>query len=139
VRNTAKLQLPKSVERLMRDFWFVTQMGDPLEERLRQDQDRPAAIQSLLQTITSFREAALSKDPKYDHIEAADKEKVRLADLFRTPCLAEPSVFPVLSSCCDSFRAYCHGVQILSRQKKGTQWLKGGSRVTGRETMRVND
>jgi heat shock protein 4 len=54
----------------------LKKMGDPLEERLRQDQDRPAAIQSLLQTITSFREAALSKDPKYDHIEAADKEKV---------------------------------------------------------------
>jgi hypothetical protein len=104
----------------MQIFWFIMQMGDPLEERLRQDQDRPAAIQLLLQTITSFREAALSKDPKYDHIEAADKEKVRLADLSRAPCHAEPSVFPVLSSCCDSFPAYCHGVQVLSRTEEGT-------------------
>ena len=51
-------------------------MGDPVEERLRQDEERPAAAQALLATIGSYREAALSKDSKYDHIETGDKEKV---------------------------------------------------------------
>ncbi len=52
------------------------QLGDPLEQRQKEEELRGPAILELNYCINSFREAAQSKDAKYDHIHAADKEKV---------------------------------------------------------------
>jgi heat shock protein 4 len=54
----------------------LKKLGDPLETRQREEELRGPAIRDLTYCITSFREAAQSKDPKFDHIDAADKEKV---------------------------------------------------------------
>ncbi|KAH9331100.1 hypothetical protein KI387_003208 [Taxus chinensis] len=50
--------------------------GDPIEERYREDLDRGPAMSQLEYCLSSFRDAAFSKDPKFDHIDIADKQKV---------------------------------------------------------------
>jgi hypothetical protein len=57
-------------------LWVSVQLGDPLEQRQKEEELRGPAILELNYCINSFREAAQSKDAKYDHINAADKEKV---------------------------------------------------------------
>ena len=52
------------------------QLGDPLEARQREEELRGPATMELNYCINSFREAAQSKEVKYDHIDTADKEKV---------------------------------------------------------------
>lgn len=52
------------------------QQGDPIEERYKENLERGPVIDQLVYCINSYREAALSKDPKFDHIEIADKQKV---------------------------------------------------------------
>lgn len=52
------------------------QLGDPLESRQKEEELRGPAVMELTYCINSFREAAQSKDAKFDHIDAADKEKV---------------------------------------------------------------
>ena len=52
------------------------QQGAPIEERYKEWTERGPAIDQLIYCISSFREAALSKDPKFDHIDIADKQKV---------------------------------------------------------------
>jgi heat shock protein 4 len=54
----------------------LKKLGDPLEQRQKEEELRGPAILELNYCINSFREAAQSKDAKYDHIDAADKEKV---------------------------------------------------------------
>lgn len=54
----------------------LRKLGDPLEARQREEELRGPATRELSYCITSFREAAQSKDPKFDHIDAAEKEKV---------------------------------------------------------------
>ncbi|XP_078438693.1 heat shock 70 kDa protein 14-like [Wolffia australiana] len=54
----------------------LKKQGSPIEERYRESQDRGPAIDQLVYCINSYREAALSSDPKFDHIELADKQKV---------------------------------------------------------------
>eukprot|EP00245_Coleochaete_scutata_P016998 TRINITY_DN812_c0_g1_i1.p1 TRINITY_DN812_c0_g1~~TRINITY_DN812_c0_g1_i1.p1 ORF type:complete len:845 (+),score=229.45 TRINITY_DN812_c0_g1_i1:156-2690(+) len=54
----------------------LKKLGDPIELRQREDEVRSPAVETLLYCITSFRDAALSSDPKYEHIDSADKEKV---------------------------------------------------------------
>jgi heat shock protein 4 len=50
--------------------------GDPMEARQREEELRGPAMRELSYCISSFREAAQSKDPKFDHIDAGEKEKV---------------------------------------------------------------
>lgn len=54
----------------------LRKLGDPLEARQREEELRGPAMRELSYCISSFREAAQSKDPKFDHIDAGDKEKV---------------------------------------------------------------
>lgn len=54
----------------------LKKLGDPIEERFKEEEARGSCVEQLLYCINSFREAALSKDPKFDHIEPAEKEKV---------------------------------------------------------------
>ncbi|CAD5194191.1 unnamed protein product [Musa acuminata subsp. malaccensis] len=50
--------------------------GDPIEERYREWAERGPAIDQLVYCINSFREAALSSDPRFDHINITEKQKV---------------------------------------------------------------
>lgn len=52
------------------------QQGDPIEERYKEWTERGPASDQLTYCINSYREAALSKDTKFDHIDIADKQKV---------------------------------------------------------------
>lgn len=52
------------------------QQGDPIEERYKEFTDRSSVIDQLAYCINSYREAALSSDPKFDHIDIAEKQKV---------------------------------------------------------------
>lgn len=55
---------------------MLVQQGNPIEVRYKEWTERGPAINQLVYCIHSFREAALSKDPKFDHIEVAEKQKV---------------------------------------------------------------
>lgn len=52
------------------------QQGDPIEERYKEYTDRGTVIDQLVYCINSYREAAMSNDVKFEHIELADKQKV---------------------------------------------------------------
>lgn len=54
----------------------LRKFGDPIEVRYKEDMERGRAVDDLIHCITSYRNAALSKDPKFDHIDVADKQKV---------------------------------------------------------------
>jgi heat shock 70kDa protein 4 len=54
------------------------QQGDPIEQRYKEWAERKPAVDQLMYCINSFREAALSKDPKFDHIDVEEKQKVLL-------------------------------------------------------------
>ncbi|CAI7879440.1 unnamed protein product [Closterium sp. NIES-54] len=54
----------------------LKRLGDPIEARLREEETRPAALQSLQYCIGSFREAALSTDAMYAHIDPKEKAQV---------------------------------------------------------------
>lgn len=54
----------------------LKKQGDPIEERYKEFTDRSSVIDQLAYCTNSYREAALSSDPKFDHIDIADKQKV---------------------------------------------------------------
>ncbi|WOK93910.1 heat shock 70 kDa protein 14-like [Canna indica] len=54
----------------------LQKQGNPIEERYKEWTERGPAIEQLAYCINSFRGAALSKDPKFDHIDIAEKQKV---------------------------------------------------------------
>jgi molecular chaperone DnaK (HSP70) len=58
----------------------LKKIGDPVVERYNEAQERPLAIEEFgrtLQMTRKFYDQYLAKDPKYDHIEVADMERVR--------------------------------------------------------------
>uniref|UniRef100_A0A1J3CH11 Heat shock 70 kDa protein 14 n=1 Tax=Noccaea caerulescens TaxID=107243 RepID=A0A1J3CH11_NOCCA len=54
----------------------LKKVGDPVEMRYKESQERGAVINQLGYCINSYREAAASNDTKFDHIDLAEKEKV---------------------------------------------------------------
>ncbi|ONK66427.1 uncharacterized protein A4U43_C06F7900 [Asparagus officinalis] len=54
----------------------LKKQGDPIEERYKEWTEREPASSQLGYCINSYREAALSKDPKFDHIDVEEKQKV---------------------------------------------------------------
>ncbi|KAL2487570.1 Heat shock 70 kDa protein 14 [Forsythia ovata] len=50
--------------------------GDPVEERYKEHTRRGSVIHHLAYCINSYREAAKSADPKFDHIYLVEKQKV---------------------------------------------------------------
>ena len=54
----------------------LQKQGNPIEERYKEWIERGPATDQLAYCINSFRGAALSKDPKFDHIDIAEKQKV---------------------------------------------------------------
>ncbi|KAL5975145.1 hypothetical protein ACLOJK_031824 [Asimina triloba] len=54
----------------------LKKIGDPIEERYKEYTERGSVIDQLVYCINSYREAAMSQDPKFDHIDIAEKQKV---------------------------------------------------------------
>lgn len=54
----------------------LKKQGDPIEERYKEHTERGPVIDQLFYCVNSFREAAISSDPKFDHIDLAEKQKV---------------------------------------------------------------
>eukprot|EP00250_Pteridium_aquilinum_P013504 c21375_g1_i1 orf=501-3035(-) len=54
----------------------LKKLGDPIEERFKEEESRGPSLEQLMYCINSFREAARSKDPKFDHIDTIEKDKV---------------------------------------------------------------
>ncbi|KAE8699481.1 Heat shock 70 kDa protein 14 [Hibiscus syriacus] len=54
----------------------LKKQGDPIEERYKEYAERGSVIDQLAYCINSYREAAMSSDPKFDHIELEEKQKV---------------------------------------------------------------
>ncbi|KFK42397.1 hypothetical protein AALP_AA2G250600 [Arabis alpina] len=54
----------------------LKKVGDPVEVRYKESMERGPVIDQLGYCINSYREAAVSNDPKFDHIELAEKQKV---------------------------------------------------------------
>eukprot|EP00268_Persea_americana_P064397 TRINITY_DN846_c0_g1_i7.p1 TRINITY_DN846_c0_g1~~TRINITY_DN846_c0_g1_i7.p1 ORF type:complete len:859 (+),score=197.97 TRINITY_DN846_c0_g1_i7:321-2897(+) len=54
----------------------LKKQGDPIEERFRENSERGPVIDQLVHCINSCREAAVSKDPKFDHIDISERQKV---------------------------------------------------------------
>jgi heat shock protein 4 len=50
--------------------------GDPIENRKKEEAERPAAVNSLLNTIQEHVDFVNSQDEKYAHISAEDRQKV---------------------------------------------------------------
>ncbi|KAL0397065.1 UNVERIFIED_CONTAM: Heat shock protein 15 [Sesamum calycinum] len=53
----------------------LKKQGDPIEERYKEHSERGSVIDQLIYCINSYREAAMSNDPKFDHIDLAEKQK----------------------------------------------------------------
>ncbi|KIO47638.1 hypothetical protein SQ11_16200, partial [Nitrosospira sp. NpAV] len=54
----------------------LKKQGDPIEERYKEYMERGTVIDQLAYCINSYREAAMSNDPNFDHLELAEKQKV---------------------------------------------------------------
>jgi len=54
----------------------LKKVGGPIELRYKESEERGPALEQLAYCIRSFREAALSNDQKFDHIDIAEKQKV---------------------------------------------------------------
>jgi len=55
----------------------LLRLGSPLEQREKEDRLRPTAAAALMAVATHFNSLAASEDPKYFHISAEDRTKVR--------------------------------------------------------------
>ncbi|KAI9159765.1 hypothetical protein LWI28_001726 [Acer negundo] len=54
----------------------LKKQGDPIEERYKESTERGSVIDQLVYCINSYRDAAMSTDPKFEHIDLPDKQKV---------------------------------------------------------------
>ncbi|KAA3455551.1 heat shock 70 kDa protein 15-like [Gossypium australe] len=54
----------------------LKKQGDPIEERYKEYSERGTIVDQLAYCINSYREAAMSNDTKFDHIELAEKQNV---------------------------------------------------------------
>ncbi|EPS62237.1 hypothetical protein M569_12554, partial [Genlisea aurea] len=54
----------------------LKKVGDPIEERYREHAERGSVIGQLSDYINMYRDIAVSKDPKFDHIDFEGKQKV---------------------------------------------------------------
>ncbi|KAL2338091.1 hypothetical protein Fmac_012537 [Flemingia macrophylla] len=50
--------------------------GDPIEVRYKEYMERGTIIEQFIYCVNSYKEAAISKDPRFDHIDISEKHKV---------------------------------------------------------------
>ncbi|KAK1416833.1 hypothetical protein QVD17_25950 [Tagetes erecta] len=54
----------------------LKKQGDPIEQRYKEHSERGSFVDQLLNHINLYRQAAASADPKYEHIDLSEKQKV---------------------------------------------------------------
>ncbi|XP_020226409.1 heat shock 70 kDa protein 14 [Cajanus cajan] len=54
----------------------LKRQGDPIEGRYKEYMERGTIIEQFIYCVNSYKEAAMSKDPKFDHIDISEKHKV---------------------------------------------------------------
>ncbi|KAJ6308892.1 hypothetical protein OIU76_018478 [Salix suchowensis] len=54
----------------------LKKQGDPIEVRYKEYTERGPVLDQLVYCINSYREAAVSSDPKFEHIDLTEKQKV---------------------------------------------------------------
>ncbi|KAL7140085.1 hypothetical protein ABFS83_09G097400 [Erythranthe nasuta] len=54
----------------------LKKQGDPIEFRFKEHTERGSVVDQLAYCISSYRDAVVSNDPKFDHIDVAEKQKV---------------------------------------------------------------
>ncbi|XP_071686009.1 heat shock 70 kDa protein 15-like [Rutidosis leptorrhynchoides] len=54
----------------------LKKQGDPIEQRYREHSERGDFVSQLANQINAYRQAAASGDPKYEHIDMNEKQKV---------------------------------------------------------------
>ncbi|KAL0661484.1 hypothetical protein Bca4012_098321 [Brassica carinata] len=64
------------LEELKKSLVTLMQVGDPVEMRYKESQERGTVIGQLGHCVNSYREAAVSNESKFDHIELEEKQKV---------------------------------------------------------------
>ncbi|KAK9078307.1 hypothetical protein SSX86_002364 [Deinandra increscens subsp. villosa] len=54
----------------------LKKQGDPIEQRYKEHSERGSVVDQLLNHVNWYRQAAASGDPKYEHIDLSEKQKV---------------------------------------------------------------
>lgn len=54
----------------------LKKQGDPVEERYREHMERGNVVSQFIHCVKSYREAAVSNDSKFEHIDLQEKQKV---------------------------------------------------------------
>jgi len=67
--DTTKSAYSNKLEELMK-------LGEPIKVRLNEERERANAVQVLKSTISEFQQFVESTDPKYEHIEKVDRDKI---------------------------------------------------------------
>ncbi|TVU17180.1 hypothetical protein EJB05_33197 [Eragrostis curvula] len=91
--------------------------GDPIEVRYKEWTERGSAIDQLVYCINSFREAALSNDQKFDHIDISEKQKVI------NECLQAENWLREKKQQQDALPKYANPVLLVSDIKKKAETL----------------
>ncbi|GJU32730.1 heat shock 70 kDa protein 15-like protein [Tanacetum coccineum] len=50
--------------------------GDPIEQRYKEHAERDSVVDQLINYITCYKRPAASNDPKYEHIDTNEKQKI---------------------------------------------------------------
>ncbi|PWA80993.1 heat shock protein 70 family [Artemisia annua] len=54
----------------------LKKQGDPIEQRYKEHAERGSVVDQVISYITWYKQAAASNDPKYEHIDINEKQKV---------------------------------------------------------------
>ncbi|KAJ0865518.1 putative Heat shock protein 70 family [Helianthus annuus] len=54
----------------------LKKQGDPIEQRYKEHSERGSFVDQLVNHVNWFKQAAASADPKYEHIDLSEKQKV---------------------------------------------------------------
>ncbi|XP_024979378.1 heat shock 70 kDa protein 15-like [Cynara cardunculus var. scolymus] len=54
----------------------LKKQGDPIEQRYKEHSERESFVEQLATHVNWYRQAAASADPKYEHIDLSEKQKV---------------------------------------------------------------
>ncbi|KAK1414269.1 hypothetical protein QVD17_30013 [Tagetes erecta] len=54
----------------------LKKQGDPIEQRYREHSERGSFIDQLFNIVNGYKQAVASADPKYEHIDLSEKQKV---------------------------------------------------------------
>ncbi|KAE9616148.1 hypothetical protein Lal_00017243 [Lupinus albus] len=90
----------------------LKKQGDPVEERYKEYTERGTVIDQFVYCINSYREAAVSNDPKFDHIDINEKQKVL------TECVEAENWLREKKQQQDSLPKYANPVLLVAEIRK---------------------